>query len=78
MSGRLVVMRRTRRWVVREDDQAEADRQTESLAGLAFALCLLVMALALVHVLHRTSVLQDCLLANSVSCDDPLLAQHRH
>jgi hypothetical protein len=61
--------------VDREDDQAGSDRQTESLAGLAFALFLVVTALALVHVLHRKSVFQDCLLSGRTVCDDPLLVQ---
>lgn len=69
-------MRHVRRWVDREDDQAGADRQTESLAGLAFALVLVVTALALVHVLHRKSVFEDCLMSGSTVCDDPLLVNH--
>ncbi len=64
-------MRHTRRWLDEEDEQAGADRQTESLAGLDFALALLVMALALVHVLHHESAFEDCLLSGRTTCDDP-------
>jgi hypothetical protein len=69
-------MRHIRRWVDREDDQTAADRQTESLAGLAFALFLVVTALGLVHVLQRKMVFQDCLLSGRTVCDDPLLVKH--
>ncbi len=69
-------MRHTRRWADDEDEQAGADRQTESLAGLAFALFLVVTALALVHVLHRKSAFEDCLMSGRTTCDDPLLISH--
>jgi len=49
-------------------DQAEADRQTASLGGLAIALFLVVIGLFLVQQLHRESILEDCLLSGAANC----------
>ena len=49
-------------------DQAEANRQTASLAGLMIALVLVVVGLFLIRELHATAVLEDCLLSGSVTC----------
>ncbi len=51
-----------------EDDQAGADRQTNSLAALAAMLFLVVVCLALVRVLHRQSTVEDCLLSGRTNC----------
>ena len=51
-----------------DDDQEGADRQTASLAGLAFALLLVVVGLFLVHTLHRKAVVEDCLLSGRTNC----------
>jgi len=58
-----------------EDDQAEANRVTGSLAGLAFALFLVVVGLFLVHNLASKAKLEDCLLAGRMNCDAILAAR---
>ena len=52
-----------------EDEQAEANRITASLAGLALALVLVVIGLFLVQNLTSKSRLEDCLLAGRSDCD---------
>ena len=52
-----------------EDEQAAADRQTASLAGLAAVLLLVVLALHLIRVLTATASIQDCLMAGRRDCD---------
>ena len=52
-----------------EDEQAEANRVTSSLAGLAFALLLVVAGLYLVHNLASKAQLEDCLLSGRLDCD---------
>jgi hypothetical protein len=51
------------------EDQAAADRQTASLAGVAITLLLLVAGLFLVHVLHNKAMIEDCLLSGRSNCD---------
>lgn len=51
-----------------EDDQEGADRQTSSLAGLAFALLLVVIGLFLVHTLRSKAVVEDCLMSGRTNC----------
>jgi hypothetical protein len=51
-----------------DDDQMEANRQTASLAGLAFALFLVVVGLFLIHTLHSKAVIEDCLLSGRTNC----------
>jgi hypothetical protein len=51
------------------EDQAAADRQTASLAGVAITLLLVVAGLFLVHVLHDKAVVEDCLLSGRSNCD---------
>ena len=53
------------------DRQAEADRQTASLAGLAIALLLLVAGLFLIRELREKSMLEDCMLAGHLDCASP-------
>jgi hypothetical protein len=50
------------------EDQADADRQTTSLAGLAVSLLLVVLGLFLVKELHAKSLLVDCLLSGQNHC----------
>jgi len=57
-----------RSWPIETDDEA-ADRQTESLAGVAVTLLLLVAGLFLVRELHAKAVVEDCLLAARSNCD---------
>ena len=62
-------MPRIARLLFTEDDEEGADRQTASLAGLAFALFLVVIGLFLVRTLHAKCVVEDCLLAGRSNCD---------
>lgn len=48
--------------------QAEADRQTASLGGLAVVLFLVVLGLFLVKELRAESLLEDCLLSGQGRC----------
>lgn len=50
------------------EEQAEANRQTASLAGLAVSLFLIVLGLFLVKELHAKSVVEDCLLSGQNHC----------
>lgn len=50
------------------EEQAEADRQTASLAGLAIALLLVVVGLFLVQELRAQAMLEDCLLSGQSHC----------
>ena len=52
-----------------EDEQAQANRVTGSLAGLAFALFLVVVSLILVQHLASKARLEDCLLSGRLNCD---------
>ncbi len=49
--------------------QDEADRQTRSLAGLAFSLLLLLVGLYLVEKLAASSQLEDCVLSGRTNCE---------
>ena len=62
-------MMRQRMTIRLEDDQTEDNRVTASLAGLALALALVVVSLFLVHHLHDTAAIEDCLLAGRANCD---------
>lgn len=50
------------------DEQAEADRQTASLGGLAVAVLLVVVGLFLVKELQAKARLEDCLLSGQGRC----------
>ncbi|HEY0420705.1 MAG TPA: hypothetical protein VGC80_14405 [Acetobacteraceae bacterium] len=63
------------RWLTTEEMQSEADRQTASLAGLAVTLGVLVVCLFLIHQLHRTSAIEDCIMAGRLNCDLILLSK---
>lgn len=52
-----------------EDEQTQANRVTGSLAGLAFALLLVVVGLVLVQRLSSKARLEDCLLSGRLNCD---------
>jgi hypothetical protein len=63
-------MRDMRRWMdATDEEQADANRQTASLAGMAFALFLVVVGVFLVRELHTKAVVEDCLLAQRLNCD---------
>jgi hypothetical protein len=71
-------MPRTYRFLLSGDDeQAEADRQTTSLAGMAVALLLVVVGLFLIRELHAKTVVEDCLLAGRHDCDVVLALSRR-
>jgi hypothetical protein len=61
-------MQPPRRWGTQEDEQTAANRQTQSLAGLAVTLFLVVLSLGLVQVLHKKATLEDCLLSGRSNC----------
>jgi hypothetical protein len=63
--------RRTRREpsIRREREEEGPNRRTASLAGLAAALLLIVVALYLVQQLNHKSRVEDCLLAGRLNCD---------
>jgi hypothetical protein len=56
-------------WVEDGTDHSTAERQTASLVGVAIILLLLVGGLFLVHHLHKTSMIEDCLMAGRRDCD---------
>jgi hypothetical protein len=58
-----------RRWLTKDQTQADADRQTSGLAGFAFVLLLVVVGLFLVHTLYRNGKIEDCLMAGHRDCD---------
>ena len=51
-----------------EDDEAEDNRVTLSLAGLAVALLVVVASLFIIHALADKARLEDCLLAGRSNC----------
>jgi hypothetical protein len=52
-----------------ETIEADANRQTVALAGLAALLALVVVSLFLVKTLHRQSALEDCVISGRTNCD---------
>ncbi|MDE2198055.1 MAG: hypothetical protein KGJ41_03450 [Rhodospirillales bacterium] len=62
-------MAKSYRFVFTDEDEQEADRQTASLAGLAFTLLIVVVGLFLLHQLCRQDALEDCLLSGRTNCD---------
>ena len=59
-----------------ESEQAEANRITASLAGLAVMLALVVVGLYLIQNLARQGRVEDCLLSQRLNCD-AVLADRR-
>jgi len=59
------------RLVVRPLDTSrdDANRQTQGLAGLAVALFLVVISLALVRELRAKAAIEDCLMSGRQNCD---------
>ena len=58
------------------EEEAIADRQSSGLLGIVIILVLLVVGLFLVHRLHRTSAIEDCLLAGHSNCDSAVIVDH--
>ncbi len=52
-----------------QEEESAADRQTSSLQAVAIILVLLIVGLFLVHRLHRTGTIEDCLMAGRSNCD---------
>ncbi len=52
-----------------ETEQAEANRLTASLAGLAAALLFIVVSLTVIHRLRDEGRVEDCLMAGRNNCD---------
>lgn len=52
-----------------EDDDAEDNRVTSSLAGLAVALLVVVASLFLIHTLANKARVEDCLMAGRFNCE---------
>ena len=61
-------MRHTRRWVDEEGEEAGANRQTASLAGLAVLLLLVIGALVVARVLQRNARVEDCMMMGRTNC----------
>lgn len=53
----------------RSESETEANRVTQSLAAMAFALLLVVVGLFLVQHLASKAKLEDCLLSGRMNCD---------
>lgn len=51
-----------------EDEQAEENRVTGSIAALALVLALVVAGLFLVQALRQKGALEDCLMSGRMSC----------
>ncbi len=49
-------------------EQAEANRVSASLAGLAAALLFVVLGLSVIHHLHNEAALEDCLMSGRYNC----------
>jgi hypothetical protein len=62
-------MARIYRLILSDDDYADADRQTASLAGMAVTLLIVVVCLFLLRELHNKGAIEDCLLAGRSNCD---------
>ena len=56
------------------DDEADANRQSASLAGVAVTLLLLVVGLFLVRELHAAAVVEDCLMSGRSNCEADIVA----
>jgi len=65
---RELVMRWMRTGAI-EDEAAEEDRLTASLAGLAVALMLVVAGLFLIQHLRDKARIEDCLMSGRFNCD---------
>jgi hypothetical protein len=58
-----------RDWATDKQDQDDATRQTQTLAGVAVVLLILIAGLFLVHTLQDKSKVEDCLMAGRLDCD---------
>ena len=60
---------------LREDEQAEENRVTSSLAGLVVALLIVVAGLFLFIQLRDKARIEDCLLSGRTNCDSVVAPQ---
>ncbi len=60
-----------------EDEAAEENRLTASLAGLAVALMLVVAGLFLIQHLRDKARIEDCLMSGRFNCDAVLASSSR-
>ena len=61
---------------VADDDRADSNRQTASLAGMAVMLAIVVVCVFLMKELQAKAAVEDCLLFGGRDCDS-LLMLHR-
>jgi hypothetical protein len=52
-----------------QEDETTEDRRTASLAGIVVILLLLIGGLFLVHRIHSSTAIQDCVMAGRNNCD---------
>ena len=71
-------MSRLHRLSFLDHGRRDADRQTASLAALAFALLLVVVGLFLVKALHEKSAIENCLMAGRSNCDALVTENYGH
>ena len=64
-------MARLPRPAVFDDDNKAANRQTESLAGLALTVAIIVVSFFVIKHLQHSTALEDCLMAGRLSCGMP-------
>jgi len=62
-------MSKVYRLIFSDEDHADADRQSASLAGLAVTLLIVVVSLFLLKELRHKAMIEDCLLASRNNCD---------
>ena len=62
------MMRHPQRWRDFEDEETAANRRSQSLAGLAVSLFVVVVSLGLIHVLHKKAMIEDCVLSGRSNC----------
>ena len=62
-------MQQQRPWLLDDENDEAANRQTASLGGVAITLLLLVVGLFLVRELHSKVVIEDCLMSGRSNCD---------
>jgi uncharacterized membrane protein len=62
-------MTRIYRLILSDDDHADADRQSASLAGMAVTLLIVVVCLFLLKELHNKGAIEDCMLSGRTNCD---------
>jgi hypothetical protein len=57
------------RFIFNDDDPEGPDRQTISLAALAYTLLIIVACVFVLKQLHAKTAIEDCLMAQRNNCD---------